>query len=101
MAVVNISAKGITLGDADLIRDYLANIGIDFELAGRAVANSMFSVEDNPAVGLLTLIVAGAITVVVFLVTALVVRAPELKEVTRRGRVSDAQAELPEPLDPE
>ena len=38
-------------------------------LAGRAVANSMFSVEDNPAVGLLTLIVAGAITVVVFLVT--------------------------------
>lgn len=70
-------------------------------LAGRAVARSMFSVGDNPIVGVLTLFVAGAVTAVVFVISALVVRAPELKEVTRRRRVSDGPTALPETLDPE
>ena len=67
-------------------------------LAGRAVAGSMFSVGDSPVVGVLTLFVAGAVTAVVFVVTALVVRAPELREVTRRNRVSESPA-LPESTD--
>ena len=68
-------------------------------LAGRAVTTSVFSVGDSPGVGLLAIIVGGSVTAVVFLITALVVRAPELREVTRRRRVSDSAEELPEPRD--
>ncbi|MFO7298621.1 MAG: lipid II flippase MurJ [Actinomycetes bacterium] len=57
-------------------------------LAGRALANSMFSAGDSPVIGILTLFVAGAVTAVVFVITSLLVRSPELKEVVRRRQVS-------------
>lgn len=70
-------------------------------LTGRLVTTSMFSVQDGPAVGLLALIVGGAVTGVVFVITALVVRSPELREVRRGRGVSGPPPGLPERPDPE
>ncbi len=70
-------------------------------LAGRAVTASVFAAGDSVPVGILAVLIGGATAAVAFILTAVVVRAPELRDVTRRRRpVSDSPALPPEGSDP-
>ncbi len=70
-------------------------------LVGRAITNSVFAAGDNVAVGVLAVVIGAATTAVVFLLTSLLVRAPELSDLRRRRPVSEYPALPPEGPDPD